>query len=195
MKQLLIRYFKILSILSLLLTQGCALMNPPQDMTVDPNKGKALVSSTANHKMYTEVFRNENIRAAYIYQIDGKRVTYKQDGFYLTPGKHTIMAWPVLDQPANMIMVPDIAYIGLHNIRVEPITIEVKADHRYFIGMETIQFRTVGTLGEVSYPSDWQPVFVPKLVKVLPPLDPVEAAKGLGAFFGSLLVIPLLLAL
>lgn len=133
------------------------------------------------------------LEPAWIYEIDGRPVSYERRTFPLTPGEHVVRVWP-LGPPQRL--VPDPVEIEEKSMRVDPITIRIEASYRYVLAARTTRTRTRVDVvteddTETSY-GDWEITVEPVVVRTVPPADLETLVEGDFGFLGSLAAGPLL---
>lgn len=164
----------LLLVLPILVASGCA-TGPA--VGGDPSAGKALVLNTADRGP------QDGRHAAYIYEVDGRTVSWQQRAFLLEPGRHTFRVWPRLDMAESLVMIPDVVRIRRESIEVAEIELSLEPGYVYQLGARTNIGRTVSTIpGSDRFVSRDRTFIVPILLSAIRPKTLAEGAQGMSAF-------------
>lgn len=170
--------------LPVIVASGCAAT--PAAVDGDPSADKALVLNTADRH------GQDGHHAAYIYEIDGRTVSWQQRAFLLEPGRHTFRVWPRLDMAESLVMIPDIVRIRRESIEVAEIELLLEPGYVYQLGARTNIGRTVSTIpGSDRFVSRDQTFIVPILLSAIRPKTLAEGAQGMSVFLAIMGAGPL----
>tara|TARA_B100000745_G_scaffold296058_1_gene240926 strand:- start:4021 stop:4518 length:498 start_codon:yes stop_codon:yes gene_type:complete len=156
------------SLVLLSLLSGCAHLG-----SIDDKPGRGMISQTVELLVPTMMFPNPKqlygaLKPAYIYEIDGVRVSASQESFYLDEGKHVIKAWPWLcprQASYSGCMIPDKAYLKEKGLKEIELILKVENNHRYWIGTQEKKYQIQSEVNGYIYPSDYQKIIIPTVIK------------------------------
>ncbi len=95
----------------------------------------------------------DGVHPAYVYEIDGQRVSHHKPVHRLVPGSHTIRVSPYIEGPQYLLNVP---HHEKRAVRNEQLILSVKPGEAYYIAAQVDTRQTANN----GYKAEWRPIVV-----------------------------------